>query len=170
MKPQTIKQKDKSVAIEALKISCIATYSVHEESSVSMDPNDAEAPNDSYIEAPEFSCRELYATYVTAGDVSDAIALWIVIGLVSLVSPTIVILNALVIMALRLRKELQRLSNVLLLSIAISDLLIGAVCMPLTAIVDSFVARQTLPENVCVFHFVTLYSCCIVFLGVLFST
>ena len=122
-----------------------------------MDPNDAEAANNSSIEArSEFSCREFYPTYFTAGDVSDATALWIIIGLVSLASPTIVILNALVIIALRVRKELQRLSNVFLLSIAISDLLIGAVCMPLTAIVDSFLARQTLPENVCVLDFVTL--------------
>ena len=119
--------------------------------------NDAEAATNSSIKAPEFSCGELYATYVTAGHVNDTIALWIIIGLVSLASPTIVLLNALVIIALRLRKELQRLSNVLLLSIAISDLLVGAVCMPLSAIVDSFVARQTLPENVCVLELVTVY-------------
>ena len=55
---------------------------------------------------------ELYATYVTAVDVNATIALWIVIGLVSLASPTIILLNALVIIALRLRKELQRLSYV----------------------------------------------------------
>ena len=156
MKPQTSKQKDKSVAIEELKVPYIAKYSVPEESSVTMDPNDAEVAANSSIEGPEFSCRELYATYVTAGDVNDSIALWIIIGLVSLASPTIVILNALVIIALRLRKELQRLSNVLLLSIAIANLLIGAICMPLSTIVDSFVARQTLPENVCLLDLVTL--------------
>ena len=122
-----------------------------------MDPNDAEAATNSSIEArSEFSCRELYAKNVTAEDLSETIALWIVIGLVSLASPTIVLLNALVIIALRLRKELQRLSNVLFLGIAISDLLIGAVCMPLTAVVDSFVARQTLPENICVLHLMTI--------------
>ena len=121
-----------------------------------MDPNDAEAAANSSIKGPEFSCRELYATYFIAGYVNDAITLWIIIGLVSLASPMIVLLNALVIIALRLRKELQRLSNVLLFSVAISDLLIGAVCMPLSAIADSFVARQTLPENVCVLDLVTL--------------
>ena len=122
-----------------------------------MDPNDAEAATNSSIEArSEFSCGELYAKNVTAGDVSETIALWIVIGLVSLASPTIVLLNVLGIIALRQRKELQRLSNVLLLSIAIADLLIGAVCMPLSAIVDSFNARQTLPENVCALEVVTL--------------
>ena len=122
-----------------------------------MDPNDAEAATNSSIRAPEFSCGELYATYVTAGDVNDTIALWIVIGLVSLASPTIVLLNALVIIALRLRQELQRLSYVLLFNIAILDFLVGAVCMPLSVIVDSFVARQTLPENVCVLDFVNVY-------------
>ena len=140
-----------------MKVSCIARYTVPEEKSVSMDPNDTEAATNSSYEAPEFSCGELYATYFTAGDVNDSIALWIIIGMISLASPTIVLLNALVIIALRLRKELQRLSNLLLLSVAISDLLIGAVCMPLSAIVDSFVARQTLPENVCVLDFVTVY-------------
>ena len=134
----------------------VARHSVPEESLVSMHPNDAEAAKNSSIESSEFFCLELYATYVTAGDVSDTIALWIVIGLVSLASPTIILLNASVIIALRLRKELQRLSNVLLLSIAISDLLIGAICMPLSAIVDLFVACQTLPENVCVLDLVTL--------------
>ena len=122
-----------------------------------MDPTNAEAATNSSIEArSKFSCRELYAKNVTAGDVSETIALWIVIGLVSLASPTIVLLNALVIIALRLKKGLTRLSNVLFLGIAISDLLIGAVCMPLTAVVDSFVARQTLPENVCVLHLMTI--------------
>ena len=121
-----------------------------------MDPNDAEAATNSSIEVSEFSCQEIYATYVAAGDSSDTIPLWIIIGSVFLVSPTIVLLNASVIIALRLRKELQRLSNVLLLSIDIADLLVGAVCMPLSAIVDSFVARQTLPENVCVLDVVTL--------------
>ena len=106
-----------------MKVSCIARYTVPEENSVSMDPNDTEAATNSSYEAPESSCWEFYATYVTAGDVNDSIALWIIIGLVSLASPTIVLLNALVIIALRLRKELQRLSNVLLLSVAISDLL-----------------------------------------------
>ena len=91
-------------------------------------------------------------------NVSDTIALWIAIGLVALASPTIVLLNALVIIALRLSKELQRLSYVLLSSLAISDLLVGAVCMPLTAIVDSFIARdQTLPENVCVLEYAAVF-------------
>ena len=159
MKPQTSKlnRRERSVGIQKLKVSCIARYTVPEENSVSMDPNDTEAATNSSYEAPEFSCGELYATYFTAGDVNDRIALWIIIGLISLASPTIVLLNALVIIALRLRKKLQRLSNVLLLNIAVSDLLIGAVCMPLSAIVDSFVARQTLPENVCMLDFVTVY-------------
>ena len=132
-------------------------YAAPEESSVSMDPNDAEVATNSSIEASEFSCRELYAEFVTEENVSDTIALWITIGLVCLASPTIVLLNALVIIAMRLCKELQRLSYVLLLSMAISDLLVGAVCMPLTAIVDSFIARKTLSENVCVLEFVTVY-------------
>ena len=119
-----------------------------------MDSNDAEAATNSSYEVPKFSCGELYATYVT---VNDTIALWIIIGLISLASLTIVLLNALVIIALRVRKELQRLSYVLLFSVAISDLLIGAVCMPLSAIVESSVARQTPSENVCVLEFVTVY-------------
>ena len=122
-----------------------------------MYPNDAEAATNSSIEASEFSCWELYAAYVTAEDVNNSIAHWIIIGLISLASLVIVLLNALVIIALRVRKELQRLSNVLLLSKAIADLLIGAVCMPLSGIVDSFVARQTLPENVCLLELVTVY-------------
>ena len=156
MKPQVSKQKEKNVRIQKLKVSRIASYSVPEESSVSMDPNDAEAATNSSIEASGFFCLELYATYITAGDVVDTTPLWIVIGLVCLASPTIVFLNALVIIALRLRKELQRLSYVFLWNIAISDLLIGAVCMPLAAIVDSFVARQTLPKNICVLDIMTL--------------
>ena len=120
-----------------------------------MVPNDAEAATNSSVEArTELFCW--YAVYVTAGDESHTIALWIIIGLVSLACPTIVVLNVSVITTLRLRKELQRLSNVLLLNMATSDLLIGAICMPLSAIVDSFVARQTQPENVCVLDLVTI--------------
>ena len=70
-------------------------------------------------------------------DVHDTISPWIFAALASIISPAAVLLNALVIIAVMKRRELQKPSNILLSSMAVTDLLVGAISIPLSAL-DGF--------------------------------
>ena len=88
---------------------------------------------------------------------------WVVFGITVFSSPFIVLLNVLEIIAVSRKKRLQRVSTVLLRSMAVADLLVGALSMPLTATVDLLTAHQTLLDRVCIFHLVglaTMYCAC----------
>ena len=101
-------------------------------------------------------------------ELNDATVVWIVVAITSTASPTAVLLNALVILAVKQGKAIHRISSLLLSSMAVGDLLVGAVCMPLTVVVNSFIARQVLPVPVCMLDVVSLnvtymFSCCSLF-------
>ena len=51
---------------------------------------------------------------------------WVFAAVASIISPTVVLLNALIIIVVKRRKELHRASNVLLSSIAFTDYLGGS--------------------------------------------
>ena len=92
-------------------------------------------------------------------EVSDTISPWVVASLASIISPAAVLLNASVIIAVKKRKELQKLSNILLSSMAVTDLLIGGVCVPLSALDGFFLVYQILSEqNICKLDEVTSLS------------
>jgi len=63
--------------------------------------------------------------------------------------PTI-ILNAFIIFAIKQRRELQKPSNVMLSSLAVTDLLVGAIVMPISATIYFFSFRQVLTEFTCI--------------------
>ena len=67
-------------------------------------------------------------------DVHDTITPWIFAVVSFTISPTAVLLNALVIIAMMKRRGLRTLSNILLASMAVTDLLVGGICVPLSAI------------------------------------
>ena len=101
-------------------------------------------------------------------ELNDATVVWIVVAIASTASPTAVLLNALVILAVKKKKAAHGVSSLLLSSMAVGDLLVGAVCMPLTVVVNSFIARQVLPVPVCMLDVVSLnvtyiFSCCSLF-------
>ena len=75
-------------------------------------------------------------------DLHDTISPWVFAAVSSIISPTVVLLNALIIIAVQRRKELQRASNILLSSLAVTDLLVGSICVPLSAVVGLFVPYQ----------------------------
>ena len=79
---------------------------------------------------------------------------WVIFSITVFASPVTVLLNVLEIVAVRTKKQLQRVSTVLLCSMAVADLLVGAVSMPLTAAVDLLIAHQTWLDNVCILDFV----------------
>ena len=86
-------------------------------------------------------------------DVHDTISPWIFAAFASIISPAAVLLNALIIIAIKKKGELQRLSNILLSSMAITDLLVGGICAPLSAIDGLLLCYQILSRQ----HICTLY-------------
>ena len=75
-------------------------------------------------------------------------------GSIILLSPVTILMNLLVIVTVVKRRELQKLSNILLRSLALVDLLVGAVSMPLSATVDVLILRQIPVEHICLLQIV----------------
>ena len=83
-------------------------------------------------------------------DVHDTISPWIFAALASIISPAAVLLNALVIIAVMKRRELQKPSNILLSSMAVTDLLVGAISIPLSAVTGFLLPYQILAaQHIC---------------------
>ena len=85
---------------------------------------------------------------------------WILAAIVMTASPITVVLNAVVIIAVKQRRELQKYSNIVLSSMAVADLLVGAVSMPISTTVDLLIMHQVYLEGVC-----TLYTVNIALMG-----
>ena len=80
-------------------------------------------------------------------DLQDTTSPWIFVAIASIISPSAVLLNALIIISVKRRKELQRASNILLSSMAVTDLLVGSLCVPLYAVVGLLVPYQVLADH-----------------------
>ena len=91
-------------------------------------------------------------------DVHDTISPWIFAAFASIISPAAVLLNALVIIAVMKRREMQKLSNILLSSLAVTDLLVGAICIPLSAI-DGFLLPYEIlaAQHICTLDVATVW-------------
>ena len=74
---------------------------------------------------------------------------WMLVVLRSIALPVIILLNLSVIIAIKKRKELQRPVNILFSSMAVADLLVGAISMPLSATVDILILHNTSFEHIC---------------------
>ena len=91
-------------------------------------------------------------------DVHDTISPWIFAAFASIISPAAVLLNALVVIAVMKRRELQKLSNILLSSLAVTDLLVGAICIPLSAIDGFLLPYQILAaQHICTLDVATVW-------------
>ena len=91
-------------------------------------------------------------------DVHDTISPWIFAAVASIISPAAVLLNALVIIAVTKRRELQKPSNILLSSMAVTDLLVGAISIPLSAI-DGFLLPYQIvaAQHICTLDVATVW-------------
>ena len=132
-----------------------------------MNLNGTEASNVTSTKTkPAFNC--LKASDLTWDDSNQA---QIPLGLatVGLLSSLIVILlNALVIISFKRRKELQKNSHILSSSLAVADLLIGALFISTWIIVDLQVIQQVSVEQVCMLLVIkTNLTACFLFSSVL---
>ena len=92
-------------------------------------------------------------------DFNDTTSPWVFATFASIISPLAVLLNALIIIAVKQRKELQRTSNMLLTSLAVTDLLVGSLCIPLSAVVKLLAPHQVLADHyICMLDFVAISS------------
>ena len=101
-------------------------------------------------------------------DLHDTTSSWIFAAVACIISPTAVFLNVLVIIEVKQTKELQRASNILLSSMAVTDLLVGSLCVPLSAVVGLLVPYQIVTDHyickldsVAIWFMITLAICSI---------
>ena len=80
-------------------------------------------------------------------DVHDTTYPWILATVATILSPAAFLLNVLIILAATQRRELQTLSNILLKRMAITDLLVGGISIPLSAIVGLLLPHNVLSKR-----------------------
>ena len=88
----------------------------------------------------------------------------ITVAITTIACPVIILLNLLVIIAVKSRRELKKNSNILLSSVTLADLLVGAVSMPLSIGLDALVIeRVSIADVTCTMLFISasvLYTFC----------
>ena len=113
-----------------------------------MDLNNTE-PTDKY---PSTNTRSVLFCPMFPGfiwDLKNTTILWILVIIIPIASAVTILLNLLVIIAIKRRKELQKPVNILLASLAVADLLAGAISMPLSATVDILILHQFSLQKIC---------------------
>ena len=82
--------------------------------------------------------------------IHDITFLWVFAAVASMISPTAVLLNTC---------NHSSNSNILLSTMAVTDLLVEGLCVPLSAVVGLLVSYQILADHyICVLDFVTIWS------------
>ena len=82
-------------------------------------------------------------------DLNDTTFSWILVIITFIASPVTILLNTFAIIALNQQNELQKNSTILLTSLAVADLLVGSIHMPLYATIDVLILRQISFEHIC---------------------
>ena len=105
-------------------------------------------------------------------DFNHTTSLKIIVAITAIACPVTVLLNLLVIIAVKTKRELKKNSNILLSSVALTDLLVGAVSMPLSISLHSLVIRRVLEVDIIckidVIGVSLMYTiCCVSFLHLL---
>ena len=90
-------------------------------------------------------------------DLNETTSSWILVGMKSFASPAIIFLNALVILIVKRDKRFHKNSYTLLSSLAVVDLLVGFVTIPLSGSMDLLLALQVSLEHFCGLDLVNVY-------------
>ena len=112
-----------------------------------MNLNETDSHNIDPSESPSvYFCptKPIYTWILT-----ETAAFYVSITAKSIASPFSVLLNLIIIVAVWRRRALQKNSNILLASMAVADLLVGAVSMPLTTALDILLLRKNLSLTIC---------------------
>ena len=112
-----------------------------------MNLNETDSHNIDPSESPSvYFCptKPIYTWILT-----ETAAFYVSITTKSIASPFTVLFNLLIIVAAWRRRALQKNSNILLASMAIADLLVGAVFMPLTTALDILLLCKNLSLTIC---------------------
>ena len=91
-------------------------------------------------------------------DLNETTSSWILVGMKSFASPAIILLNAFVILIVKRDKRFQKNSYILLSSLAVTDLLVGVITIPLSSSMDLLLALQVSLEHFCGLDLVNVYS------------
>ena len=81
-------------------------------------------------------------------DLKNKVSLQLAIAITAIAALFTTFLNTLVIVTIQKTRQLQTNSNILISSLAITDLLVGAVSTPLIITVDALILRGTVPESI----------------------
>ena len=82
----------------------------------------------------------------------------IVIPITLIAALAVIILNALVVLAFQKKRELKKTSTILLSSMAIADLLVGAISMPLNIAANILINHRLLYSGFCTLRIATEFS------------
>ena len=85
-------------------------------------------------------------------DLNHKTSFKIIVVITVIACPITILLNLLVIIAVKTRRELKKNSNILLSSMALADLLVGAVSMPLSITLDTLVIQRVLLLDIICTH------------------
>ena len=125
--------------------------------------NTAELLANSSIETrPVFYCPE-WPQFIW--DLHHTTSFKINVGITTIACPVTILLNLLVIIAVKTRRELKTNSNILLSSVALTDLLVGALSMPLSITLDTLVIQRVLDVGIictigCFINVSLMYTIC----------
>ena len=90
-------------------------------------------------------------------DLHDTTSFKIIFAITAIACLVTIVLNLLVIIAVKTRRELKKTPNILLSSVALTDLLVGAVSIPLTMTFDMLVVQRVLVVDIiCMIDFISV--------------
>lgn len=94
-----------------------------------------------------FYCPEVPLNFTW--DLNTSNFAWFLVAIRCIASPCTILINILLIVAVSKNKALQKPSTVLISSMAVTDLLIGSLCMPSTVTVDVLIFRRVSFSHIC---------------------
>ena len=93
-----------------------------------------------------------------AWDLNETTLPSIVIPITLIAAFAVIILNALVVLAFQKKRELKKTSTILLSSMAITDLLVGAISMPLNIAANILISHRLIYSGFCTLRIATEFS------------